>query len=173
MLDQSERPIAYASHTLTSSERNYSQIEKEALSLIFGVKKYLYGRKFVLATDHKPLTTILGPKKGIPVMAAARLAVILSAYTYEIEFRLTGQHGNADGLSRLPIRSPITQDISREAGVFNISQLESLPVTVPHLKQGTHTDPLLSKVLRYTMSGWPTHPDLKSPLHPTGRGSSK
>ena len=71
-----ERPIAYASHTLSKSERNYSQIEKEALSIIFGVKKfhqYLYGRKFLLVTDHKPLTTVLGPKSGIPTLAAARL----------------------------------------------------------------------------------------------------
>ena len=48
----------------------------------------------------------LGPKQGIPPLAAARLqrwAVLLSAYTYDIQFKSTVAHGNADGLSRLPL----------------------------------------------------------------------
>jgi len=76
MPDGTEHPIAFASRSLSPSKRNYAQLEKEALSLIFGVKKfhqYLYGRKFTLVTDHKPLTAILGAKKGIPSLAAARL----------------------------------------------------------------------------------------------------
>ena len=64
--DRTERPIAFASQTLTNSEKRYAQLEKEALSLIFGIQKFhscLYGRAFTLYTDHKPLTTILNPKK--------------------------------------------------------------------------------------------------------------
>ena len=81
-----EKPIAFASKTLNSSQRNYSQLEKEALSIIFGVKKfyqYLYGRQFSLITDHRPLTTIFGPKNAIPSMAAASLqrwALFLSGF---------------------------------------------------------------------------------------------
>ena len=90
-----ERPVAFASRTLSTSERNYSQIEKEALSLIFVIHKfhnYLCGRKFTLITDHRPLTTVLGPKNDIPSMAAARLqrwALLLSAYLYDIQFKRT------------------------------------------------------------------------------------
>ena len=76
MPDGTEHPIAFASCTLSPSERNYAQLEKEALSLDFGIKRfyqYLYGRKFTLVTDHKPLLAILGPKKGILPLAAARL----------------------------------------------------------------------------------------------------
>ena len=139
MDDGSERPIAFASRTLMPSEQNYAQVEKEALSLVFGVCKfhsYLYGRKFTLITDHKPLTSILGPKKGVPPIAAARLqrwALKLSAYSYEIEFRSTDKHVNADGLSRLPLNcvSPIAY--TSEPSVFNLQQIESLPVTASKL----------------------------------------
>ena len=83
-----EKPIAFASRTLTRSEKNYAQLE-EALALVFGVKKFhqfLYGRQFTLLTDHKPLTTILGSHTEIPPLAAARLqrlALLLSAYQYD------------------------------------------------------------------------------------------
>ena len=108
--DGLERAIAYVSHTLTSAEIQYSQLDKEALALILGIKKlhqFLYGCTFTIVTDHKPLIAILGPKTGIPTLAAYRLqrwAILLSAYTYNIQFRPTDQHGNADGLSRLPLK---------------------------------------------------------------------
>ena len=166
--DGTERPIAFASRTLSTAEKNYAQIEKEAASLVFGIRKfhqYLYGRKFTLVTDHKPLMAILGPKKGIPSLAAARLqrwAVLLSAYTYDIVFKPTSAHGNADGLSRLPL-PVITQDTTIST-VFNVVQLDSLPVTSLQIRQATRNDPVLSKVLEYTKNGWPS--DVPKSLEP-------
>ena len=155
-----ERPIAFASRSLSSSEKNYAQIEKEALSLVFGIRRfhqYLYGRKFTLVTDHKPLTSIFGPKKGIPPLAAARLqrwAVLLSAYVYEIQHKPTQQHGNADGLSRLPLptEAPSTDDA---ACLFNIGQIQALPVTVTEVTRATRSDKVLSRVFNFVRNGWP------------------
>ena len=155
-----EKPIAFASRALTKSERNYSQIDKEALALVYGVRKfhtYLYGRDFTLVTDHKPLVSILGPKKGVPAVAAARLqrwAILLSAYKYHIEFRSTDAHGNADALSRLPL--PTTTPVQpSETRMYHIRQIESLPVTSQAVRNATQRDPILSKVKIYTQKGWP------------------
>ena len=157
--DGSEHPIAFASRTLSQSEQNYAQLEKEALSLIFGVKRfhqYLYGRNFTLITDHKPLLAILGPKKGIPSLAAARMqrwAVFLSAYQYDVKFKGTQFHANADGLSRLPLENCSMEGLSIEPSIYNISQIDFLPITAAKVKNATSTDPILSKVLSFILNG--------------------
>lgn len=107
-------------------------------------------------TDHKPLTAILGPKKGVPPLAAARLqrwAVLLSAYSYDIQFKPTSDHANADGLSRLPLPEITFEGQSPDATIFNIAQIERLPVTAAQVRQATCKDAVLSKVLQYTQHG--------------------
>ena len=113
-----------------------------------------------MLTDHKPLTTILGPKTGVPPLAAARLqrwALLLSAYEYDLEFRPTAQHANADGLSRLPL-SVIADagTATPDSDVFNVGQIEALPVTAMQLRKVTRQDPILSKVVTFTRNGWPS-----------------
>ena len=158
--DGSEHPVAFSSRTLSRAERNYSQIEKEALSIVYGIKKfhqYLYGREFVLITDHQPLTSIFGPRKSIPTLAAARLqrwAIILSAYKYHIQYRATQKHANADVLSRLPLPKAEPNYIDYDA-VFTLGQIESLPVTARQIAKATSKDVVLSQVAEFTMKGWP------------------
>ena len=66
LLDSSERPVAFISRTLSKAEQNYAQIDREALSIVFAVKRfhqYLFGFKFKLETDLKPLIYIFEEKK--------------------------------------------------------------------------------------------------------------
>ena len=68
-LDGTERPVAFISRTLSMAERKYSQIEKETLACVFGIKKfhsYIYSRRFQLVTDHKPLLSLLHQHRAIP-----------------------------------------------------------------------------------------------------------
>ena len=84
------RPVAFASCSLTSAQKKYSQIEKEAFSIIFGLtrfRQYLYGRSFVILTDHRPLLSLFGPKNPVPAHATARLqrwALLLASYNCNI-----------------------------------------------------------------------------------------
>ena len=157
-----ERPICYASRSLTKAEGSYAQIEKEALGIIFGVKKfhqYLYGRIFTLITDHKPLLKIFGPKTNLPSMAAARIqrwSVELCAYQYEIEYKRSEDNANADMLSRLP-RQDTLQSTKDEMVCF--SYVNGMPISVKDIASETKKDPTLAKVLQHTLNGWPSYTD--------------
>eukprot|EP00117_Sycon_ciliatum_P016490 scpid42895/ scgid2937/ Retrovirus-related Pol polyprotein from transposon gypsy; Reverse transcriptase; Endonuclease len=159
--DGEERPVAFASRKLSATEQRYSQIDKEALGIVWRVKKfhnYVYGRHFELLTDHQPLVSIFSPSKGLPVMTAARLqryAMFLAGHQYTILYRRTQDHCNADGLSRLPVGAP-TRDAGDDAvEVFYTSLTDPLPVTARQIRDSTRRDPLLSEVLRYVETGWP------------------
>ena len=106
--DKSERQIAYVSRALNEHEHNYSKIDKEGVSIIFALKKfsqYLSGNHFILTTDNRAIKKIFDSKTEISPIAAGRLvrwSLILAQYDYELKFRSTQQHSNADMLSRLP-----------------------------------------------------------------------
>ncbi|XP_062585296.1 uncharacterized protein K02A2.6-like [Saccostrea cucullata] len=155
--DGSERPIAYASRTLKKAERGYSQIDKEALSIYWGIQKfntYLFGKHFTLITDHKPLLSI-NPSKALPAMTAARIqryAVFLSGHSYDIIYKSTNKHCNADVLSRLPLHS-IESEGTDEVDIFYSTQLEMLPVTSEQVRNLTRRDPILAQVLDFVSTG--------------------
>ena len=162
MEDGSERPIAFASRSLSPAEINYSQLDKEGLSLVFGVTKfhqYLYGMKFVLITDHRPLIGLFNEQRPIPPQASGRLqrwALTLAGYAYIIRHRSGDAHGNCDALSRLPLQSPHSAKTPAPAEYVQlIENLNDSPVTSTHIRTWTQRDPVLSRVHRYLLTGWP------------------
>lgn len=168
--DNSIKAIMHASRTLTSAERNYSQIEKEALGLIFAVTKFhrmIYGRKFILQTDHKPLLSIFGSKKGIPVYTANRLqrwALTLLLYDFKIEYISTNSFGYADILSRL-INHHVLQDedyiiasihSDEELMFIQNDVFNHFPITHKMIKETTSKSKILQQIIQYIRHGWPS-----------------
>lgn len=161
--DGSERPVCCASRTLNAAESNYSQLDKEALAIVFGVTKhhqYLYGRKFLLRSDHQALSYIFGKNKGIPVTAASRLqryAVKLAAYDYDIVFVRSEQNSVADALSRLPLAATERRARSEDEECSYLSFVqETMPVSFNQIKAEMAKDTLLSKINGFIMFGWPS-----------------
>ena len=106
-LTQEGSPVIYISKTLTSAERKDSNIEREALAIVYAVTRlrhFLLGRRFTINTDHKPLEFFFDPGAQIPKVASARIArwaIKLMAYNYVIAYRAGREITHADGLFRL------------------------------------------------------------------------
>ena len=152
--DGSDRPIAYASRSLAPAEKNYSQIGKEGLAVVWSVKKFhqfLFGRQFVVYSDHKPLQFLFSETKPVPTMASSRIqrwALTLSAYNYQMVFRPGKNQGNADGLSRLPL-AEAPEEVPTPAWGYNTHAATSI-------RRWTDKDLVLSMVRRMVLHGWRT-----------------
>ncbi|XP_058858757.1 uncharacterized protein K02A2.6-like [Acipenser ruthenus] len=160
MLDGSERPISYASRSLAPAEKKYSQLEKEGLAVIFGVKRfhcYLLGRHFTINSDHKPLQSLFNENKPIPPMASARIqrwALTLAAYDYSFRYKPGEDLGNADALSRLPLpEGPQKVPMPTET-VLLLEWLSTSPLDARQVSKATERDPVLSRIRRMVTNGW-------------------
>lgn len=129
-------PISYASRTLNSAEINYPTIEKELLAIVWSVKHfrpYLYGRKFTIVTDHKPLIYLFRVKD--PGSRLIKFRLKLEEYDYTIVHKPGKHNTNADALSRAyypedclqeeptPTKSESTQTVSPHLLVTRNSNL--------------------------------------------------
>ena len=180
MRDGSEKVVMNFSKSLSATEQKYGQIEKEGLALVTAVKKFhkfIYGRAFLLETDHKPLLAVFGNKKGIPAHSANRLqrwALILLAYDFKISYVKTDDFGKVDVLSRLISEYPrededrvIAVVRSEEDTVYSLkSSVMSLPVTVNEIKKSIVLDETLMKVKKYHESKWPDSKKVDSEILP-------
>ena len=150
-----EQPVAYASRSLQPAEQRYAQIEREALGIIFAVRRfhqYLYGRSFTLVTDHRPLCRIFGSKEAIPPLAAAKMqrwALILSANQYNIECVSGKLNQCADCMSRLPSES---QRDSAEK-IHSVMEISNLPITASQIAKASAKDRTLAMVITAVQHG--------------------
>jgi len=153
-----ERVVQYASCTLNNTQRKYTQIDKEAFAIIFGIKKFhnfLYGKRFTLLTDNKPITQILNPGKGLLAYSAMRMqhyAVFLQGFDFVIKYRKIENHGNADGLLRLPIKENFIANYDA-LDVYTIDTLNMLPAKASEIQLETSKDPNLSKIVEALEKG--------------------
>ncbi|XP_055918664.1 uncharacterized protein K02A2.6-like [Eupeodes corollae] len=165
-----ERPIAYASRTMSATEQRYPQIDKEALAIVWAVQKffmYLYARHWTLITDHKPLSQILHPEKSLPVLCISRMAnyaEFLTNFNYDVKFKTTKENANADYFSRASLETDVNK-ITQSQQVFDseteydpfdnflVHQIHQLPLNAKRIAQETRKDLHLGKMCSILESG--------------------
>ena len=119
---------------------------------------YLYGHKFTLITDHKPLLGLLGEIKAIPTQASARIqrwALTLAAYEYTFRYRPGGNHGDADTMSRLPLQEESVSVPVPEEVVLLMEHLQDSPASVADIRKATSRHPVLSCIRQFVQCSWP------------------
>ena len=158
-LFQEGKPVAYASRTLTETEKRYAQIEKEMLAVSFGLEKfhhYTYGRHVSVDTDHKPLVVIVTK----PLSKAPKRLQALLRRTQKYNYLLTYKSGKsitvADDLSRSPLPdTPCSEQVS----VNNLSFLPIKSDRLDEIRVATERDESLSCLKSTIMKGWPPNKD--------------
>ena len=129
-----EVAIAYDSRALTDAQRKWSVIERETYAVIVALKKYepyIFGRRILVRTDHKPIETMLNVKD--PTGRRGRWALYLQDLDAEIQYRPGKKNQNADFLSRIPLTeeeddlvATINPSFSFDAAAVNLITTEIL-----------------------------------------------
>jgi hypothetical protein len=113
------RPVAYASRGLNKAELNYATIEKELLAIVWSTKHfkpYLYGRHFVIKTDHKPLIYLFNMRDPSSRLIKFRLA--LEEYNFTVEYVKGKENTVADVLSRIKITSEELREMNETINIM-------------------------------------------------------
>ena len=154
VLTQENHPVIFISRKLTDAERNYSNIEREALAVHWSIKRlnqFISGRKFVIITDHRPLVRIFCPRSATPETISTRLtkwSLSLSEYDYEIKYSPGKSIAHADAMSRMNFENEET--ITR-----SINFIDDSIISLKKLQDETNQDKLLSRIrVRIKEGNW-------------------
>ena len=111
--------IAYASRALSPTEEQYSQTEKEALAIVWGIEHFpfyfpfLFGAPFTLVTDHRPLELIYNNPRSRPPALIEPGFSYLQSYDFQVKYR-AGSEYPADILLRHPRVAPLRRNMAEE-----------------------------------------------------------
>ena len=151
---QNDKPVAFASKTLTDAETRYACIERELLAIVYGVERfhtYLYGKEFIIKTDHKPLVMITQKPLTRAPPRLQRMLLRLQQYDFKIEYKPGKEMALADTLSRLPSpnnKESIDLDITVGQVRFSTEKIEAL-------RAETKVDQTLKQLIPIIIQGWP------------------
>ena len=151
--------ISYASRSLTSVERRYSQTEKEALGLVWACERfhpYIYGVKFDLLTDHKPLEAIYGVTSK-PCARVERWVLRLQSYDFNVKY-IPGKDNIADALSRLLPKGGDEKQTSQSEEAENYVRFVAVnatpsAITGREIEEASEDDAEISSVRKCLLSG--------------------
>ncbi|UYV63270.1 K02A2.6-like, partial [Cordylochernes scorpioides] len=156
---QEDRPLAFASASFSDSQKQYSQIEKELLSVYYGCEKFEYllsGHTFVVQTDHQPLLPLVKKPLSDISPRLQRLVMKLIAFDFKLQYKPGKYLIVADTLSRdthpmdeLP--TPFLED-KRMVKMVRVNVSDEKLVA---MQKDTREDPALVKVIDYVIEGWP------------------
>lgn len=159
---QQGQPVAFCSRSLTEAETRYPQIDKELLAICFALNKFknfVYGRKIVIKTDHKPLVSICSKDFHKVSSRLQRLKLKLLENNFEVEYLPGKLMFIADLLSRsfLKTGNKIEENVSYTIHTvdFDISLSDK---KYSDIKSAVKSDPVLHQVLSFCEFGWPTKP---------------
>lgn len=156
-----EKPVCFTSFSLNSAQRKYPILHLEALALVCVIKKFhkfLFGQKFKVFTDHKPLLGIFGKegRHSIYVTRLQRYVLELSIYDFDIEYRPASKLGNADFCSRFPIEQKVPSKFDYEC-VNSLNYSDELPLDFNIISTETKTDNILIEIIHFLDKGWPSN----------------
>ena len=153
-LFQNNRPIAFASKALTPAESRYTKIERELLAVVYGCEKfhsYLYGRSFVVKTDHQPLEQIHKKNLMQAPPRLQRMLLHLQPYDCDIKYLLGKEMVTADALSCL---SPLDEFEVPDMKVKVHHLISITPAKMQEVKDETAKDQTLQLLSRQVAQGW-------------------